>query len=134
MVAKSPGECRILIDGEPYSWRDSEDMLFDETYLHYPENTTSDDRLILFCDVERPLKTGAMTAVNRWVSKNIVNESATQNEEGEHVGWINRVFGSVYQVRLVGKRMKAWNKRVYYAVKYLLIGGILAAFLATAFT
>jgi len=36
-------------------------------------------------------------------------------------------------VRLVGKRMKAWNKRVYYAVKYPLIGGILAAFLATAF-
>jgi beta-hydroxylase len=43
------------------------------------------------------------------------------------------VFGYVYQVRLAGKRMKAWNKRVYYAVKYLLIGGILAAFLATAF-
>jgi beta-hydroxylase len=43
------------------------------------------------------------------------------------------VFGSVYQVRLLGKRMKAWNKRVYYAVKYLVIGAILAAFLATAF-
>ncbi len=27
--------------------------------------------------------------------------------------------------------MKAWNKRVYYAVKYLLIGGIAAGFLAT---
>ena len=27
--------------------------------------------------------------------------------------------------------MKAWNKRVYYAVKFLLIGGILAAFLAS---
>ena len=108
-------------------------LLFDETYLHYAENTTSDDRIILFCDVERPLRTRAMTAVNRWVSKNIINESATQNEEGERVGWLNRIFGSVYQVRLVGKRMKAWNKRVYYAVKYLLIGGILAAFLATAF-
>src|SRR5438105_381467 len=58
----------------------------------------------------------------------------TQNEEGERVGWLNRVFGYVYHVRLVGKRMKTWNKRVYYAVKYLLIGGILAAFLATAFT
>jgi hypothetical protein len=33
----------------------------------------------------------------------------------------------------MGKRMKARNKRVYYAVKYLLISGILAAFLATAF-
>ena len=97
---RSPGECRIIIDGNAYSWRDGEDLLFDETYLHYAENTTSDDRIILFCDVERPLKTGAMTAVNRWVSKNIVNESATQNEEGEHVGWINRIFGYVYHVRL----------------------------------
>ena len=133
VVPKSPGECRIFIDGQAYSWRDGEDLLFDETYLHYAENTTSDDRIILFCDVERPLKTRAMIAVNRWVSRNVINESATQNEEGERVGWLNRVFGYVYHVRLVGKRMKAWNKRVYYAVKYLLIGGILAAFLATAF-
>jgi hypothetical protein len=29
--------------------------------------------------------------------------------------------------------MKAWNKRAYCAVKYLLVGGILAASLATAF-
>ena len=133
VVPKTPGECRIFIDGEPYSWREGEDLLFDETYLHYAENTTSDDRIILFCDVERPLRTRAMTAVNRWVSSHIVNQSATQNEEGEHVGWINRIFGSVYRVRLAGKRMKAWNKRVYYAVKYLLIGGIVAAFLTTAF-
>jgi beta-hydroxylase len=113
--------------------RDGEDILFDETYLHYAENTTSDDRLILFCDVERPLKTQAMTAVNRWVSKHIINESATQNEQGERVGWINRIFAYVYHVRLTGKRIKACNKRVYYAVKYLLIGGIVAAFLASAF-
>jgi beta-hydroxylase len=132
VVPKTPGECRIFIDGEPYSWREGEDLLFDETYLHYAENTTSDDRIILFCDVERPLHTRAMTALNRWVSSHIVNQSATQNEEGEHVGWINRIFGYVYQVRLAGKQMKAWNKRVYYAVKYLLIGGIVAAFLTTA--
>jgi beta-hydroxylase len=132
-VPTSPGECRIFIDGVPYSWRDGEAILFDETFLHYAENTTSDDRLILFVDVERPLKTKAMTAVNRWFSKHIIRESATQNVDGERVGWINRVFSSVYQVRLLGKRMKAWNKRVYYAVKFLLIGGILAAFLATAF-
>jgi beta-hydroxylase len=133
VTPKSPGECRIIIDGNVYSWRDGEDLLFDETYLHYAENTTGDDRIILFCDVERPLKTGAMTAVNRWVSRNIINESATQNEEGERVGWINRIFGYVYHVRLVGKRMKAWNRRVYYIAKYLLIGAIVAAFLATAF-
>ena len=133
VVPKSAGECRIFVDGQPYSWRDGEGLLFDETYLHYAENTTSDERIILFCDVERPLTSKAMTSVNRWVSRNIINESATQNEEGERVGWLNRAFAYVYQVRLVGKRMKAWNKRVYYAVKYLLICGILAALLATAF-
>jgi beta-hydroxylase len=69
VVPKSPGECRIFIDGQPYSWRKGEDLVFDETYLHYAENTTSDDRIILFCDVERPLRTRAMTAVNRWVSR-----------------------------------------------------------------
>src|SRR6202012_3227174 len=92
-VRKPAGESRIFVDGNIYSWRDGEDLLFDETYLHYAENTTSDDRIILFCDVERPLKTRAMAAFNRWVSTNIINESATQNEEGEHVGWINRAFG-----------------------------------------
>jgi len=40
----------------------------DETYLHYGEKTTSDERIILFCDVERPL-----------TSKAIINESAAQN-------------------------------------------------------
>ena len=69
LVPKTPGECRIFIDGEPYYWREGEDIVFDETYLHYAENTTSDDRIILFCDVERPLHTNAMTAVNRWVSR-----------------------------------------------------------------
>jgi beta-hydroxylase len=133
VVPKTPGECRLFVDGEVYCWREGEDLLFDETYLHYAENTTSDDRIILFCDVERPLRTRAMTAVNRWVSRNIINESTTRNEAGERVGWLNRVFGYVYHVRLVGKRTKAWNKRIYYAVKYLLIGGIVAAFLATAF-
>jgi len=107
--------------------------LFDRGCTNAKYERTSDDRIILFWDVERPLRGKAMTAVNRWVSRNIINESATQNEEGERVGWLNRVFGSVFQIRLVGKRMKAWNKRVYYAVKYLLVLGILAAFLATAF-
>jgi beta-hydroxylase len=63
----------------------------------------------------------------------LLNESATQNEEGERVGWINRVFASVYQIRLAGKRMKAWNKRVYYVVKYALVGGMVAGLFATAF-
>ena len=60
--------------------------LQDETFIHSAENTTDVNRIILFCDVERPMKYGFMTAINRWVSHHIVKASATQNMEGEDVG------------------------------------------------
>jgi beta-hydroxylase len=128
----NPGECRILVDGIPYTWRDGDDLLFDETFIHYAENTTDQTRIILFCDVERPLTNRAMTAMNRWVSRNIIKESATENEAGERIGVFNKIFGYVYHVRLVGKRMKAWNSRVYYAVKYSIVGLILGGIVLSA--
>jgi beta-hydroxylase len=133
VTPKSPGECRIFVDGQPYTWRDGEDLLFDETFLHYAENTTAETRIIMFCDVERPLHTRVMTAINRWVSRTIIKESATQNVEGERVGMLNKIFGYVYHVRILSKRLKAWNRTVYYVYKYTLIGGILAGVLATTF-
>jgi beta-hydroxylase len=133
LTPKSAGECRIFVDGTPYTWRDGEDVLFDETYIHFAENTTTDTRIILFCDVERPLHTRFMTDVNRWVCNHIVQQTKTQNVDGEPIGLFNRMFGSVYQVRLVGKRMKAWNSKVYYAVKYSIISAILAGIVYSVF-
>ena len=51
--------CYIDVDGQRHSWRDGQDCMFDETYLHYAENNTDQTRLILFCDVERPVAHGA---------------------------------------------------------------------------
>jgi beta-hydroxylase len=101
--------------------------LFDETFVHYAENTTSETRIILFCDVERPLRTRFMTAVNRWVCRHLVKQTQTQNVDGEPIGVFNKVFSYIYQVRLVGKRMKAWNKTAYYVAKFSIIGLALAA-------
>ena len=67
-----------------------------------------------------------------WVSRTIVKESATENETGERIGWVNKVFGYVYHVRLLGKRMKAWNKNVYYTMKYSVVGLILAGIVISA--
>jgi beta-hydroxylase len=128
-----PGECRIFVDGIPYTWHDGEDLLFDETFIHYAENTTDQTRIILFCDVERPLRNRAASAMNRWVSRRIVKETATENEPGERIGVVNKVFGSVYHLRLLGKRMKTWNKNLYYAVKYSVVALILGAIVASAF-
>ena len=74
-----------------------------------------------------------MTALNRWVCRHVVRETKTQNVDGEPVGAFNKMFAYIYQVRLVGKRMKAWNKRVYYAVKYSIMGLVLAAVVYSVF-
>ncbi|BCQ28463.1 hypothetical protein NK8_66520 (plasmid) [Caballeronia sp. NK8] len=48
--------CAIIVDGERYSWRDGEEVVFDETYLPWAENKTGKNRIILFFDIERPMK------------------------------------------------------------------------------
>ena len=127
-----PGECRIFVDGKPYTWREGGDVLFDETFLHYAENTTDQTRVILFCDVERPLRTRPMNALNRWVSRRIVKETETENEPGERIGVVNKIFGVVYHFRLFGKRFKAWNRTLYYTVKYSVTGLVVLALVVSA--
>ena len=111
LVTPNSDKCRILVDGVQCVWRDGEAFMFDETFIHSAENTTDVNRIILFCDVERPMKYGFMTAINRWVSHHIVKASATQNMEGEHVGVLNKVFGKLYEVHLASRKVKEWNRR-----------------------
>ena len=124
LVTPNSDACRIFVDGEPYYWRDGEAVMFDETYIHYAENTTQMPRVILFCDVERPLKSRAMTAINRWFARNVMKASASQNVEGEQIGALNRLFGGFYQLRLRAKQLKAWSRSTYYVLKWALLGGL----------
>jgi len=121
LVTPNADTCKIFIDGEPYFWKDGEDVLFDETYIHYAMNNSDVTRLILFCDVERPMKNGLMTRFNRFIAGTLVRASKTQNVEGEPVGILNRIFGYVYRVRLVGKRLKGKSRHAYYGLKYAII-------------
>jgi len=126
LATPNDDRCRIYIDGTPYSWRDGEPLMFDETYVHKALNETNQDRLILFCDVERPMRYRFAAKVNEFISWKILRETATRNLEGDRVGVFNRAFGYIYQVRLLGKRLKAWNRPVYYTMKYALIIGVAA--------
>jgi beta-hydroxylase len=89
--------CRIYVDGEEYAWRDGEDVMFDETYVHWVKNETDVTRVILFCDIERPLSSPLMTRINRQVSAFLGRATAPQNTDDERVGGINQAY--------------AWSKR-----------------------
>jgi beta-hydroxylase len=133
LVTPNSDKCRILVDGVECVWRDGEGFVFDETFIHRAENNTDVSRIILFCDVERPMKFGFMTAVNRWVSEHVVKASATQNEEGEKVGAINRAFSYINHAREAGQRLKRHNYHTYYAIKYAVFAVIAVAIVASVF-
>lgn len=118
-------DCRISVDGTLYSWRDGEDVLFDETFVHWARNDTDEDRFILFCDVERPLRSALLQRVDRWVGSNVMRMARTRNDDGEEVGLVNRVFGLVYPVRVAAKQIKRFSKPLYYGLKYALVASLL---------
>jgi beta-hydroxylase len=118
LVTPNDDGCWIDVDGERYSWRDGEDVIFDETYIHHAKNETPIDRIILFCDVERPMRFRWTQAVNQWFGKHLVRAATSPNEAGDSTGGLNRVFKYFYAVRLQGKKLKASNKPLYYTVKW----------------
>lgn len=119
--------CFIEVDGQRYSWKDGEAVMFDETYIHHAQNSTQGQRIILFCDIERPLAFAPVRAFNRLFARYVMAAASSQNTEVESVGGINRVFGQIYKARLAAKRLKASNKTLYYCGKWVLIGALLWA-------
>ncbi|MBW7983200.1 lipid A hydroxylase LpxO [Enterobacillus tribolii] len=124
LLTPNDDRCFIDVDGVHYSWRDGEGVMFDETYIHYAENASGRDRLILFCDVERPMKYRWAQRVNHWFGRHLLSAASAPNDEGDRTGGINRMFKYIYAVRKVGKRLKKFNKALYYAIKWALFGGI----------
>ncbi len=127
LITPNSPACYIEVDGQRYHWRDGEAVMFDETYIHHAENTTDQRRVILFCDIERPLHFAPMRWFNRVFARLVMTASATQNVEGEPVGALNRFFYYAYQGRLQAKKLKTSHRRVYYVLKWALIVGALAA-------
>ncbi|MFX5494559.1 aspartyl/asparaginyl beta-hydroxylase domain-containing protein, partial [Acinetobacter baumannii] len=74
------------------SWRDGEGVIFDETYLHYAENQSDQMRIILFCDVERPLNNPLARAFNRFISHTLIRAAAAPNSATDKTGGINKAF------------------------------------------
>ncbi|MEL7147734.1 MAG: aspartyl/asparaginyl beta-hydroxylase domain-containing protein [Bacteroidota bacterium] len=125
LITPNHEKCFIDVDGERYVWKDGEHVLFDETYVHHAENKTEKDRLIFFCDIKRPMRNRVGDWLNSFFSWFILAAAASPNEEGDKTGNINKVYGYIYQIRLVGKRLKQYNKVLYQFVKYALFGGLI---------
>eukprot|EP01030_Chromulinospumella_sphaerica_P010115 gene10115-9923_t len=122
--------CRIYVDGQAYAWRDGEDVMFDETYVHWVKNETDKTRVILFCDIERPLSNRLITGINRWISGLLGRATAPQNLADERVGGINQAYAwsKRFSDRFSGA-IKQWKRRypkAYRVMRPVLAIGVLA--------
>lgn len=109
-------DCYINIDGVSYSWRNGEALLFDETYLHYAKNNSDQYRLILMCDVERP-----MNCIGRFINflyKGLVRFTVVPNIEGDKRGFANVLFSSLAPLIQKIKALKLTNRKLYLTIKY----------------
>ena len=125
LVTPNHPDCHISVDGERYHWRDGEAVMFDETFIHHARNATEADRIILFCDIERPLRYRWARAINRFLARTLIAASQSPNDDGDPTGGVNRAFGVLYRFRLWNKRLKARSQLAYYGLQWLLIGGFL---------
>ena len=113
LVTPNADSCRIFVDGEEYSWRDGEDVVFDETYVHWAENRSDTTRVILFCDVARPLRTPLARSFNRAVSRVLGQATASQNLPEEKVGSVNRLYAFAHRMGEARKRFKRGYPKTY---------------------
>lgn len=121
LLTPEDDRCFIEVDGIRHSWRDGKAVIFDETYVHMAQNGSEKTRIILFCDVERPMKWPWAQRVNRWVGETLMSAASSPNDEGDRVGAINRIFKYVNRIRDAGQNLKKRNRTLYYAVKHSLI-------------
>ena len=53
LMVPTDAPCFITVGGEEYSWKEGEDVLFDDTYMHSVWNKSPGRRVVFFCDLYR---------------------------------------------------------------------------------
>jgi beta-hydroxylase len=109
-------DCFINVDGNQLSWRDGEAFMFDETYLHYVKNNTDSHRLILMCDIERPMN--VFGKIFNVFYRRVQAQMLTPNLADDKAGTLNKIFRNVTPFLAWSKELKKTNRRLYLPLKW----------------
>ncbi len=114
--------CYISVDDQTYSWRDGEPLLFDVTYLHFAHNDADKSRLILMCDIERPMS--PIGKLLNWPYKLLMRATVVPNTDEDKRGFANKTFSTLVPLLDKSKRLKETNLPAYKALKYTVNGSL----------
>ena len=129
LITPNDDRCYICVDGIEKSWRDGQGFIFDETYVHEAYNKTEQNRIILFVDIERPLKWGWAESFNRWFGRVIMTAASSPNAESDQTGWINRLTHYHWVFEQKRRAFKKSNLLMYKVIKFSLLALALYLFI-----
>jgi beta-hydroxylase len=118
-------KCYISVDDQKYSWRDGQPFLFDVTFLHFAHNDADKSRLILMCDIERPMS--PIGRLLNWPYKWLMRATVVPNTDEDKRGFANRMFSSLVPMLEKSKRLKETNLVAYKILKYIVNGSLILA-------
>nr|AGU11248.1 Aspartyl/Asparaginyl beta-hydroxylase [uncultured organism] len=124
------GRCWIAVDGERHEWCDGGAMLFDETYVHWAANDGERSRLILLCDIERPMRYRWAQALNRVLGRTMMMVASPPHvgARGAGSGVAGALAHAMIRFGAWRRRLKAWNRNAYRAA-LLAVGVCIGALL-----
>ena len=124
-------QCLIDIDGVQMSWRDGKDFIFDETYPHRAHNGTASSRLILMCDVARPLNLfGRVFNAGYGL---LAGGTLVPNTEEDRRGVFSAVFAAIAPIQTRTRELKRTNVGRYKLLKHTINAILLILVLAMVY-
>jgi beta-hydroxylase len=118
LLTPNSNQCALTLDGVEYPWRDGEDLLFDQTYLHSAVNRTDIVRIILFCDVEKTQLRGAIKPLANALDFGLVSKFTGADDQGK-LSWLSAAYKPIYKIRsYVKETIKPKSLLAYNVIKY----------------
>jgi beta-hydroxylase len=109
-----PG-CFMEVDGQRYAWRDGEAMLFDETHVHSAHNRCTTGRLVLLCDVERPMRFRWAQSVNHFFGRMLTSAMNPPNTIPRRAGLAGLLLGVPRAIGRCRRGLRSWSRVAYKA-------------------
>lgn len=129
LITPNEDSCYIEVDGQQYSWRDGKGVIFDETYIHEAHNKTAESRIILFCDIERPVTSSMVAMINKWFSKNVMTAGSSPNDIRDRTGVVNQLAHFHHKFEKRRREFKRRNHTAYKITKYFCIALLILWFI-----
>lgn len=123
--------CHIDIDGRTCTWYDGQDFVFDETYPHHARNDTELPRIILLCDVDRPMNLLGRLVHAAYVV--IARGTVVPNTPEDPRGWLSALFSGVAPWRQRALELRDRRRSLYKTLKLALNTTLLGALGAILF-